>query len=176
MSEIHAKGAKLLAPLPEPLQLWTVYSAAVPASSAEPADARAFIAALTAPAMRSRWTADGWEPRRDGTGLRCARHSAGQASYLNDSETPGAECGDLAVFHLHVHLRQLRRRASRAAIPPRRDGGPAGVFQEVSLTPTTSTILYSAFVVFLLGHVPSSQVSEAARLSRYGVAANPRRA
>ena len=62
ISEIHAKGAKLLAPLPEPLQLWTVYSAAVPASSAEPAHARALIAALTAPAMRPRWTAAGWEP------------------------------------------------------------------------------------------------------------------
>jgi molybdate transport system substrate-binding protein len=62
ISEIHAKGAKLLAPLPEPLQLWTVYSAAVPASSTEPAHARALIAALTAPAMRPRWTAAGWEP------------------------------------------------------------------------------------------------------------------
>jgi molybdate transport system substrate-binding protein len=62
ISEIHAKGAKLAAPLPEPLQLWTVYSAAIPASSAEPEHARAFIAALTAPAMRERWTAAGWQP------------------------------------------------------------------------------------------------------------------
>ena len=62
ISEIHAKGAKLAAPLPEPLQLWTVYSAAVPLSSTEPAHARAFIAALTSPAMRDRWTAAGWEP------------------------------------------------------------------------------------------------------------------
>jgi molybdate transport system substrate-binding protein len=62
ISEIHAKGAKLAAPLPEPLQLWTVYSAAVPLSSTEPAHARAFIAALTAPAMRDRWTAAGWQP------------------------------------------------------------------------------------------------------------------
>jgi molybdate transport system substrate-binding protein len=62
ISEIHAKGAKLAAPLPEPLQLWTVYSAAVPLSSTEPAHARAFIAAITSPAMRSRWTAAGWVP------------------------------------------------------------------------------------------------------------------
>jgi molybdate transport system substrate-binding protein len=62
ISEIHAKGAKLAAPLPEPLQLWTVYSAAIPASSAEPDHARAFIAALTAPAMREHWTAAGWQP------------------------------------------------------------------------------------------------------------------
>ncbi|HKA70869.1 MAG TPA: substrate-binding domain-containing protein [Xanthobacteraceae bacterium] len=62
ISEIHAKGAKLVAPLPEPLQLWTVYAAAIPASSAEPDHARALIAALTAPAMRPRWVAAGWEP------------------------------------------------------------------------------------------------------------------
>jgi len=55
------QGRKLLAPLPEPLQLWTVYSAAV-RRAAPNGDARAFIAALTAPAMRSRWTAAGWEP------------------------------------------------------------------------------------------------------------------
>jgi molybdate transport system substrate-binding protein len=64
ISEIHAKGAKLVAPLPEPLQLWTVYSAAIAASSREPAHARAFIATLTAPAMRDRWTASGWEPAK----------------------------------------------------------------------------------------------------------------
>src|SRR5437899_2373642 len=64
ISEIHAKGAKLAAPLPEPSQLWTVYSAAVPLSSTEPAHARAFIAAITSPAMRSRWTAAGWQPAK----------------------------------------------------------------------------------------------------------------
>jgi ABC-type molybdate transport system substrate-binding protein len=53
-----------VAPLPEPLQLWTVYSAAVPASSREVDHARAFIAALTAPAMRERWNAAGWEPAK----------------------------------------------------------------------------------------------------------------
>jgi molybdate transport system substrate-binding protein len=64
MSEVHAKGAKLVAPLPEPLQLWTVYSAAVPASSSEPAHARDFIVAVTAPAMRERWIAAGWQPAK----------------------------------------------------------------------------------------------------------------
>ena len=62
ISEIHIKGAKLAAPLPEALQLWTVYSAAIPASSNDPANARAFVAALTGPAMRERWKAAGWEP------------------------------------------------------------------------------------------------------------------
>jgi molybdate transport system substrate-binding protein len=62
VSEIHDKGAKLIGLLPEPLQLWTVYSAAIPASSKEPEHARAFVAALTASAMASRWRAAGWEP------------------------------------------------------------------------------------------------------------------
>jgi molybdate transport system substrate-binding protein len=61
ISEIHGKGAKLAAPLPEPLQLWTVYSAAIPASSTDPASACALIAALTGPAMRERWQANGWD-------------------------------------------------------------------------------------------------------------------
>jgi molybdate transport system substrate-binding protein len=62
ISDIHAKDARLAGPLPEAVQLWTVYSAAIPASSAEPAEARAFIAALTAPAMRERWLKAGWQP------------------------------------------------------------------------------------------------------------------
>ena len=37
ISEIHAKDAKLVGPLPEALQLWTVYAAAIPASSTDPA-------------------------------------------------------------------------------------------------------------------------------------------
>ena len=64
VSEIHAKGAKLVGLLPAALQLWTVYSAAVPTSSTEPAHARAFVAALVSPAMRERWTAAGWEPAK----------------------------------------------------------------------------------------------------------------
>ncbi len=62
ISEIHGTGAKLAAPLPDALQLWTVYSAAIPASSTDVAGARALVAALTGPAMRERWTAAGWQP------------------------------------------------------------------------------------------------------------------
>jgi molybdate transport system substrate-binding protein len=61
ISEIHAKGAKLVAPLPEALQLWTVYAAAIPANSTQPAQARNFVTALTGPAMRDRWAAAGWQ-------------------------------------------------------------------------------------------------------------------
>ena len=64
ISEIHAKDAKLVGPLPEPIQLWTVYAAAIPNSSADPAAARAFVAALTAPAMRDRWIKAGWQPAK----------------------------------------------------------------------------------------------------------------
>jgi molybdate transport system substrate-binding protein len=62
ISEIHAKSAKLVGPLPEAIQLWTVYAAAIPLSSTDPVSARAFIAALTGPAMRDRWTKAGWQP------------------------------------------------------------------------------------------------------------------
>jgi len=62
ITDIHAKEAKLVGPLPEPIQLWTVYSAAIPTSSADPAAARAFVAAMTAPAMRDRWVKAGWQP------------------------------------------------------------------------------------------------------------------
>lgn len=64
VSESHAKGAKLVGLLPTELQLWTVYSAALPISSTEPTHARAFLAALVSPAMRHRWTEAGWEPAR----------------------------------------------------------------------------------------------------------------
>jgi molybdate transport system substrate-binding protein len=62
VSEIHDNGAKLAALLPEPLQLWTVYSAAIPTNSTDPKNARAFVDALTSPAMRPRWIEAGWEP------------------------------------------------------------------------------------------------------------------
>lgn len=64
VSEIHDKGARLAAMLPEPLQLWTVYAAAIPLSSTDPKNARAFIDALTSPALRHRWTEAGWEPAK----------------------------------------------------------------------------------------------------------------
>jgi molybdate transport system substrate-binding protein len=62
ITDIHAKDAKLVGPLPEPIQLWTVYSAAIPTSSADPAAARAFVAAMTTPAMHERWVKAGWQP------------------------------------------------------------------------------------------------------------------
>jgi molybdate transport system substrate-binding protein len=63
ISDIHARDARLAGPLPEAIQLWTVYSAAIPVSSAEPREARAFVAALTAAAMRDRWLKAGWQPQ-----------------------------------------------------------------------------------------------------------------
>ena len=62
MSEVHAAEARLVGPLPEPIQLWTVYAAAIPRNSTDPAAARAFIATLTAPDMRERWIKAGWQP------------------------------------------------------------------------------------------------------------------
>jgi molybdate transport system substrate-binding protein len=64
ISDVHAKDARIAGPLPEPIQLWTVYAAAIPASSKEPDHARAFIATLTAPAMRDRWLKAGWQPAK----------------------------------------------------------------------------------------------------------------
>ena len=65
ISEIVAvKGARLAAPVPQALQLYTVYAAAIPASSTDPAAARAFIAALAGPAMAERWKVAGFEPPR----------------------------------------------------------------------------------------------------------------
>jgi molybdate transport system substrate-binding protein len=65
ISEIlPVKGARFAAPLPGTLQLWTVYASAIPSSSREPAAARAFVKALTSPAMAPRWTAAGFDPPR----------------------------------------------------------------------------------------------------------------
>jgi molybdate transport system substrate-binding protein len=58
------KGVKLAGPLPPPLQDYSAYAAAIPASSTDAAAARAFIAALTSPAMAERWRANGFEPPR----------------------------------------------------------------------------------------------------------------
>jgi molybdate transport system substrate-binding protein len=58
---VPIKGAKVAGPLPSDTQLWTVYASAIPLSSKEPAHARAFIAALTSPAMASRWSSGGFE-------------------------------------------------------------------------------------------------------------------
>jgi molybdate transport system substrate-binding protein len=56
------KGVKLAGPLPPALQDYSAYATAIPASSTDPAAARAFIAALTSPAMAERWRANGFEP------------------------------------------------------------------------------------------------------------------
>lgn len=59
---VPVKGARMAGPLPESLQLWTVYTSAIPMSSTQPAAARAFVNALTSPAMAARWTAGGFQP------------------------------------------------------------------------------------------------------------------
>jgi molybdate transport system substrate-binding protein len=56
------KGVRLAGPLPPPLQDYSVYAAAIPASSTDPAAARAFVAALASPAMAGRWQRNGFEP------------------------------------------------------------------------------------------------------------------
>jgi molybdate transport system substrate-binding protein len=56
------KGVKLAGPLPGPLQDYSVYAAAIPASSTDPTAARAFISALTSQAMAARWRENGFEP------------------------------------------------------------------------------------------------------------------
>ncbi len=59
---VAVKGVKLAGPLPGPLQDYSVYAAAIPASSTDAGAARAFIAALTSSAMAERWRANGFEP------------------------------------------------------------------------------------------------------------------
>jgi len=56
------KGVKLAGPLPPSLQDYSVYAAAIPASSTDPAAARAFVAALASPEMAGRWQRNGFEP------------------------------------------------------------------------------------------------------------------
>ena len=58
------KGVRLAGPLPGPLQDYSAYAAAIPASSTDVTAARAFVAALTSPAMAERWRANGFEPPR----------------------------------------------------------------------------------------------------------------
>jgi molybdate transport system substrate-binding protein len=56
------KGVKVAGLLPPSLQDYSAYAAAIPASSTDPAAARAFITALTSAAMAERWRANGFEP------------------------------------------------------------------------------------------------------------------
>jgi molybdate transport system substrate-binding protein len=59
---VAVKGVKLAGPLPAPLQDYSVYAAAIPASSTDPAAARAFVAALASAEMAERWQRNGFEP------------------------------------------------------------------------------------------------------------------
>ena len=59
---VAVKGVRLAGPLPPTLQDYSAYAAAIPASSTDPAAARAFIAALTSTAMAERWRSNGFEP------------------------------------------------------------------------------------------------------------------
>ena len=58
---IAVKGVKVAGLLPPSLQDFSAYAAAIPASSMDPAAARAFIAALTSAAMAERWRQNGFE-------------------------------------------------------------------------------------------------------------------
>jgi molybdate transport system substrate-binding protein len=59
---IHVKGVTLVGPLPAPLQLNTVYGAAVAADNAAPEPAIAFIKFLSDPANRKIWKDAGFDP------------------------------------------------------------------------------------------------------------------
>jgi molybdate transport system substrate-binding protein len=61
---VPVKGIKLAGPLPGPLQDYSAYAAAIPASSTDVAAARAFITALTSAAMAERWRSNGFEAPR----------------------------------------------------------------------------------------------------------------
>jgi molybdate transport system substrate-binding protein len=56
------KGVTVAGLLPPSLQDYSNYAAAIPASSTDPAAAKAFVAALTSPAMAERWRRNGFEP------------------------------------------------------------------------------------------------------------------
>jgi molybdate transport system substrate-binding protein len=58
---VPVKGACILGPLPAPLGNATTYCAGVMAVSNAADAARAFIAALSRPAVRDAWTAAGFE-------------------------------------------------------------------------------------------------------------------
>ena len=58
---VPVKGARILGPLPAPLGNATTYCAGVMAVSGAPDAARAFIAALSRPAVRDAWQAAGFE-------------------------------------------------------------------------------------------------------------------
>ncbi len=59
---VVVKGVTVAGSLPPSLQQYSGYAAAIPASSTDPAAARAFVAALTSAAMAGRWRRNGFEP------------------------------------------------------------------------------------------------------------------
>ena len=59
---LPVKGAQVIGLLPGDLHNSNTYTAAIHAGSAKAEAARAFLAALTDPANRARWTAAGLEP------------------------------------------------------------------------------------------------------------------
>lgn len=61
-SEVIADGLDIAGPLPAPIQLSTIYGAAVTKASAEPEAGAAFIAFMTNAKNRSVWTKGGFDP------------------------------------------------------------------------------------------------------------------
>jgi molybdate transport system substrate-binding protein len=61
-SEVINKGIALAGPLPDAIQLTTIYGAAVTKASAVPDAAKAFIAFMRDPAHRSVWKHGGFDP------------------------------------------------------------------------------------------------------------------
>lgn len=55
-------GVTIIGPLPGDLYFANTYTAAIPAKSAQPAQAQALLRVLTDPGSRARWTAAGLEP------------------------------------------------------------------------------------------------------------------
>jgi molybdate transport system substrate-binding protein len=56
------KELQVVGPLPGDLANTSTYTGAIPADAAEPEAARMFLAALTEPASRARWSAAGLDP------------------------------------------------------------------------------------------------------------------
>jgi molybdate transport system substrate-binding protein len=59
---LPVKGVQYVGPLPEELQLWTVFAAGVGSATSDPAAAKAFIEALATPSAVALFKAKGLEP------------------------------------------------------------------------------------------------------------------
>jgi molybdate transport system substrate-binding protein len=74
VSEVQkVKGVTLVGLLPPPLQSFIVYGTAIPADNPSPEPALAFVKFISAPAMRARWVAAGFELVGDGSMPDAAR-------------------------------------------------------------------------------------------------------